>query len=1582
MSIALIEAIQSNQPSNPFAINGYGEAKDAFDPNSTIMQSLSSLNLDASDLDIARRSALTSYFTPEFLVRPMYRMAQRLGVKGRLLEPSCGNGRFVNYGVKSGFDVTAVEMDSIMGRIARINNPEADIRISQRFEEAHLTEGEYSLVIGNPPFGDLKPHTMNKRYDGLNILSYFIYRGLEMLHMNGYEIVLASTWFMDSKLTHAREKVSQLGELALALRLPNGCFSQEGTNIPVDLLVFKKNPTARYTSKILTESLDNSDWLNVETIEQSGKETQINEFFVNNPEFVLGEVKPCDHFYQSCDVVSTATLEQLEDKINELTDRFLVENEFADSEKLAMPSVRFECSREALCYRFNETFYVKGEVTAEPQIKQCKSTIKDCDGVNTAIVDILPVPASRIQVFKQYLEIKELYFALINAELDNTTCDLEEMRTLLNGAYELFVNKYGYINNPRNRRLLKVCSQFPRIAALEKNYEEADKETATVESCEKATLLTKRVFFPPSKPTKADTKEEAVIISLMEHGKINLPRIASLLNQTEEAATKALLDQKLIYKTSDNTYEFCVTYLSGNIREKIDELPESSEYLVNLQDLTKKLPNPVAATDISLPLGARWVPIEYYRQFINELLQCGDKCRLVYTDRYELREHGYIGTENTTIFGTDRKSATEIFVTLLNGRSPVVRDALPSGGYEINQAETALASAKAEEMKELFAEWIFSDIDRRTVLEDKYNSLFNVYSKPELSAFTQYLYVDGCALKPYDYQLEAAFFAMLNDSSMLDMVVGSGKTLSYQLFIQMMKKIFPETRVVVTMPNALIGQFASEYMGNFPQSNIIVVDNELPKEKREEILMTAVNSDFDCLLLPQSTFTALEAPTDTQAEIVQLMLEDLETAIESGEAERFAIKRLENKKENLEYKLKSLMHKTVSNQVVTFDDLRPTVCIIDEAQIVKNLEYSTTFNGIRGMGNPQGSQVAFDAFVKTRSVLNNERGKVVFGSGTVLTNTVLELVTWFRMLGSHLKHTGIHNVDEFITLFSQPVTDFSIDATGRGFKQFTSLKRFTNLPELSQMYATFSYHLSKEELHKRLPPLADGRPRIPPVAGGKIETVVLDISPEQETIFESLVEDAGKLTKERNMLAIMHDARCASLDQRLFEPSLEESPNNVINTVVDRVCEIRNEQLKKGNKTNQLIFCDTGISSRHRASEKKFINQLFKSAERGDLDAIAQIAGRSKDELYGVISDSFSVYDELERKLQEKGLNVAVIHDFCQTRAKRNKLQKDFNAGLIDVLIGSSIRMGAGWNLNKGGLVALHNMDLPQVPGMLEQRFGRILRQGNTLYEAGFIDSVHVLMYNTKKTLDSWSADLLDRKSKLFSAFASAQTERELEMVEDLIKLDELTAIIADNPEMLERVKLAHDINVTRMKKRSFTNKLHGYQRKHKDMKESAPRLLKAISNAKEDIKAAEREQVFCFSDGTPVLSDKSRFNSLLSKSRTMGLKVRGEQMILAQSQDFKLVAVEKMFYVSLVLVGRGYYELSVNGNSKAKGIIAAAEYTLSRLPEYDKQYFNRFCNLQRELKSVLIELDKKFDDNGLNDKLNRLAELDALLAA
>lgn len=843
-------------------------------------------------------------------------------------------------------------------------------------------------------------------------------------------------------------------------------------------------------------------------------------------------------------------------------------------------------------------------------------------------------------------------------------------------------------------------------------------------------------------------------------------------------------------------------------------------------------------------------------------------------------------------------------------------------------------------------------------------------------------------MSPFDYQKKAIMRGVLQSNCLFDCAVGSGKSLIFAGVISILKRLYGQSeRPVIVMPNPLVAQFSNTISATFPSMNVITIDSQLSAEKREEQLNTAVVTDFDLLILPESTFGALEAPREMQISMMEQELRDLRLALSECEDKNFNTKRIEKRIENKEAELEEIVNKPRLNSI-TWQDLNVTTFCADEIQSFKNIPFTSTYSNVRGMGSAKGSKKAFDFLIKVRDIQANN-GRVLGGTGSSLSNSIVEAVSWLKTFAPDIEHTGLHRVDAFIRQFSAPVTEYTLAATGRSLKSTTTLKRFQNLSELLSIYRNYAEVLSSEQLKDQLPPLADGRPAIPPLKTGKIQSVVLPISEAQDAVFEQIVIDAQHIdNKDNNMLSIIDRARKASLDIRHINP-YAINPDNIVNAICEKALEIHHKH--KAFNGNLIIFSDRSCPARHKAGEIKHFRALFEKAEAGDLEAQQAIDGiGSAADIEAMLSDSFSLYDEIEKILTGKGLRVAVVHDY-KTDAQKTRLKNEFNGGHIDVLIGSTGKLGTGWNLNTK-LCALLHADLPLRPGDMEQRNGRLLRQQNQAYIDGHMNEVEIYTFSTERTLDSWFADLLDRKSKFIAQFNNGTLDtREYETEDETIDFATLSALLSGDTRMMELVKAQQELKRLTLLERSYRNKTYRLQDDHEYYQSIFEYNALNMGNFDLDkALAAQCRSADITCSGGVVENDISALNAKVENiSQRHYHYKKGDSVHLANVGNHFVIEAVKNRYSDweAKLIGHASYSIGHISSSgldlnTGRKLFNAILKSLIGLNDISRKASAQMNHAQAEIDSCLRELAKPFKHELDMKKLkNTIKELELSLA-
>lgn len=1372
---------------------GYGKAAPAFESDHADHEALKEAFGDTKQFETARKGVLHSYYTPDLIVNNIWRALCRLGVtEGVVLDPCCGSGQFMKLAHPS-FEgkFVAVELDPIAGGIARLTTPNSKIYVNQRFEHAKLpNSGEFDAAIGNIPFGNFKAH--DQRFGNQSIHNYFMLRGLSELRDGGVLAFVTSSWVMDAKNTSVRKQLAAMGDLIAAVRLPNNAFSSESVSVGTDILFLQKNRTSNKAPS----------WLEVGKHESG---CEINQYFIDNPDHIIGEVVAPESIFDfaNCKVEFSGDLDA---ELNRVLDMQTTQPVFHKTNaSLNVAKKVVDVTPESTVSRF-EMFSHEGA------IYQRLGDTLDINGFDAPQYQALSFKnAAQEKRVYAYIDVKNAMKALLEAEQANESdVTLAKLRESLNLLHAGYVKAFGPLSRTASKSVLSSCSQYLRVKALEIDYVAPVQKEGIKESFNKAKILSKRVYEPFAPLESAQNYEEALAASFNELGKINLTRIAELMGKDEAQVETDMIAKDMMFEDPQSgEWIDSVTYLSGNVREKLAlaEQTQNVKFLRNIDALTKVIPADLGAEEITVVLGALWVPHTTYQDFANELMGENASFTIRYiADKWQVAAGGYgYHSKMTREYGTSKRSFDLLLENLLNGTPIKI-----TTDKEIDTEASAEANAKAEEIELAFEEWIWTCPKRREQLCKIYNEQFNAFVVPDYTELSQGLVLNGCTMQAYTHQKRAIMRGLLNPNTLYDCAVGSGKSLILGGLVMLLKRLNGAAeRPVITMPNPLVAQFGNTMSATFPHANIITLESNLSPAKREALLNTCLVTDFDLLIMPESTFGALEAPADTLVEMIESELMSLRDSLEECEDNHFTGKRIEKRIESLEAKLEEVIDKPRLNSI-TFEDLNITSLLSDETHSFKNVPFTSTHTNVRGMGTPNGSKKAFDFLVKARHTQYND-GRVVGATGTSLSNSIVEAVSWFKVFAPELEAKGLHRVDAFLRLFSKPVTEYSLAATGRTLKVTTTLKRFSNLSELLAIYRNFAEVLSPEQLENVLPPLADGRPAIPPLKTGKVQNVILEISDAQEAAFQKIVQDAGQIDRaQNNMLAIIDRARKASLDIRHLDHTAVNY-NNVANAIVKNVVRIANESAHF--KGTQIIFSDRSCPLRHKSAELVYWKEIAERAEKGDEEAQEALdTVGSYEAVHRMLNNTFSLYDELETLLTAQGLKVAIVHDF-KTDAQKLKLKNMINNGEVSVVIGSTQKLGIGWNVNDR-LVGLHHADLCLRPGDLQQREGRIRRQGSEFYINGTIKHIEIFTYSTERTLDSWFADLLDRKSTFIAQFNNGTLDtREYDASEnEVIDFATLSALVSGDQRLLNLVRFQQELKRLSLLERSHQRKVYNLQ--------------------------------------------------------------------------------------------------------------------------------------------------------------------------
>ena len=1237
---------------------GFGGLADAFDESKEAWSDEYKeliVTLSPDEYAAARESTLTAFYTPPVVIRAMYDALQNMGFSdGNILEPSCGTGHFIGMLPQSmqNSKFYGVELDSISGRIARQLYQKSNIAV-QGYEKASLPDSFFDVAIGNVPFGQFK--VVDKKYEKNNWLihDYFFGKTLDKVRPGGIIAFITSSGTMDKKNPAVRKYIAQRAELLGAVRLPNNTFkANAGTEVTSDIIFLQKRDT------IVN---DEPDWVFLDR-DENGNE--MNKYFVDNPEMVLGEtVMESSQFGQSL------TCKSYEDR--DLSDLLseAIQNIHADFSKLDVSEI---------------DEIEDNSIPADPDVKNFSFTVADGkiyyrQNSRMNPVDVSATAENRI---KGMIKIRDCVRELIRLQTDDfPDSSIKSEQDKLNYIYDSFTKKYGLLNSRVNRLVFSDDSSYCLLCSLEIIGENGELKR-------KADMFTKRTIKPHVKVTAVSTASEALAVSIGEKARVDMPFMCELTGKSEQEIFEEL--KGVIFLNPEYTSEYgheekyltSDEYLSGNVRQKLELAKRTAklypeDYNINVEMLEKVQPQDLSASEISVRLGATWLPPDDVQNFIFELLQTPRYAQWnikvhysEYTAEWNIENKNYDKSNvmaNST-YGTERVNAYKIIEETLNLKDvrifDYVEDVNGNKKPVLNKKETAIAQGKQEMIKQAFQDWIWKDPERRERLVRKYNDLFNSMRAREYDG--SHITFSGMnpeiSLRPH--QINAVARIMYGGNSLLAHVVGAGKTFEIVAAAQESKRLGLCSKSLIVVPNHLTEQWASEYLQLYPSANILVATKkDFETKNRKKFCARIATGDYDAVIIGHSQFEKIPVSIERQQFMLQKQIDEITdgiTQVKANRGERFTIKQLEKTKKSLQVKLDKLNDQSRKDDVVTFEELGVDRLFVDEAHNFKNLFLYTKMRNVGGIAQTE-AQKSSDLFMKCRYLdeVTGNKG-VIFATGTPVSNSMVELYTMQRYLQYEtLAERNLQHFDAWASTFGETVTAIELAPEGTGYRSKTRFAKFYNLPELMMMFRQVADIQTGDMLN--LP--------VPKAVYHNIAVKPTDI---QKELVASLSERAEKVRKKMvgssvdNMLLITNDGRKLALDQRLTNEMLPDDPNSKVSACVNNVYEIWEKTSEQ--RSTQLIFCD--LSTPHND-------------------------GR------------FNVYDDIRKKLISKGVpenEIAFIHD-ADSEAKKKELFSKVRTGKVRVLIGSTAKMGAGTNVQQK-LIAIHHTDCPWRPADV----GRILR--------------------------------------------------------------------------------------------------------------------------------------------------------------------------------------------------------------------------------------------------------------------------------
>ena len=1518
---------------------GWGGLADAFDPGKdnwhTEYEQLKTL-LTEDEYAAARESTLTAFYTPPAVIHAMYRALEHIGcVGGNVLEPSMGVGAFFGHR-HSKFDthnakLYGVELDSLSGHIAQQLYQKAKIQITG-YEKADLPDNFFDLAIGNVPFGQYQ--VSDRRYDKLHfqIHDYFLAKTVDKLRVGGIMSFITTSGTLDKKSEEVRKYLAARCDLIGAVRLPNTTFkSNAGTEVTSDILFLQKR------GRVLEQD---APWIHVGETENG---IPLNQYFIDHPEMVCGEMQMVSGPYgmrSTCVPNEQSPLaEQLDAALSTLHAEYTLvdEQEYAEEESGTIdadPNVR------------NFSYTVKNNVIYYRE----NSKMRVVKGGETALARI-----------RALVPLRDTCRELIDAQLENFPDEyIQKLQARLNDQYDAYRKKYGLINSRGTASAFREDSGYFLLCSLEDLDDEGNFKGKT-------DMFTKRTIRPAQAVDHVDTAEESLALSLSEQGHVDLGYMSKLTGKTTESIINDLTgiifrDPVKVDTDGNPIYLPADEYLSGNVREKLQAAKavatNDPHFQVNVAALEKVQPKDLEASEISVRLGATWIPAEYVQQFLEELLDAPYYTRRMvkvefaaYTGSWTItnKKFGDGNIKATVTYGTNRANAYLIAENALNLRSTQIRDKVTAAdgsvSWVLNKEATQAAQEKQRQICEQFQDWIFKEPERRQRLVAIYNEKFNALRPREYDG--SHLKFPGMnpeiTLRPH--QLNAIAHVLYGNNVLLAHEVGAGKTYEMVASAMEKKRLGLCSKTLIVVPNHLTEQMASEALLLYPNAEILVAKKtDFKKENRKKFCARIATGNYDIIVIGHSQFEKIPLSAERQNMYLQRQIDDVIDQIallKSSRAENFTIKQMERTRKQLKKKLDKLNDQQRKDDVVTFEDLGVDSLMVDEAHYFKNAMIATKMRNVAGISQTE-SQKSSDMLMKCMYLDEVTGGHgIVFATGTPISNSMTEMYVMMRYLQRGLlEKEGLLNFDSWASTFGESITAIELNPTGTGYRTKTRFARFYNLPELMSLFKMSADIQTADMLH--LP--------VPELVGGKPTNVVLQPSEVQKSMVKGLADRAEKVRSgkvqptEDNMLRITNDGRKLALDQRLMNPLLPDDPGSKANACVDKVYEIWEKT--KEQQSTQMIFCDLSTPK----------------------------------------EDGFDVYNDVRDKLVAKGIpkeEVQFIHD-ADTETKKAELFGKVRNGTVRVLMGSTQKMGAGTNVQTR-LIALHHLDCPWRPADIAQRNGRMVRQGNMNKE------VSIFIYVTESTFDSYSWQLVENKQKFISQIMTSKSPARSceDLDEAALTYAEVKALAAGNPMIKEKMDL--DIQVARLRtlKAAYTSQ---HYRLEDAIAVAFPRQIKGTEHRirafEQDIQTAKEHQSYdadkklIFSielDGKTYDKREDAGKALLG---LVGAAVRATKPVpVGHYAGFEITVeyklLEKVFHAHLVGEATHTTEL---GNDAAgnmirfQNVVSALPQDLNRLHGSLEQLTKQLTNAEEELKQPFLQ------EHELSDKSARLAELDALL--
>ena len=1530
---------------------GWGALAKAFDKNdekwAAEYKELSEL-LTPQEYAQARSTVNDAFYTSPTVIDGIYEALGNFGFDGgAVLEPAMGIGNFFGRmpeAMQSHSQLYGVEIDSLSGRIAQALYPDADIAI-QGFEQNRFQNGCFDVAIGNVPFGELS--FRDTVHDTTKLHDYFFAEALSKLKDGGIMAFVTSAGTLDKRDETTRQMLADKADFIGAIRLPggkNGAFKDNaGTEVTTDIIFLKK-----HEGKSLAEMSDIPDWVH---IGETADGLPINKYFEQHPDMVLGTVVEGNKLYGSGTMVVAEDGFDLKSALHEAVGKLSTEishEHGRDVYAKTADGVQVQIPSNLRNYSFfmsdDQVFFKKNNAACEFRFDRGTAQHKR---------------------FKAFIELRDLTRELIEAmELDKPDSVIKDLQTKLNVAYDDFYKKYGIIHSQTNKRYFSEDVSYNLVAGLEKSYDKT-------KLLAKSDIFTKRTIVPPKAVDHVDTALEALTLSVAEKARVDFSYMSGLTSMTEDELKRDLTGAIFKIPHTKNGYQTASEYLSGDIRKKLREAEEIAEYdpdfNINVSALKQAMPEPLKAGDIDIKLGAAWLDPKYYEQFMYELLQTPayqrsdspsarwNKSAIVGVEYSVHANSFHVSNKSsdrsvlaTQKYGTHKMNAYDIFEHLLNLQEPKVYKTIevPDGLGDTKEKRvvdidaTRVVQRKADDIRKAFKAWIFKDPQRREAIVEKYNELFNSIRPREFDGSALSFPMMTSDIKLHDHQKNAIAHAMFGGNTLFAHCVGAGKTFEMIATAMESKRLGLCTKSLFAVPNHLTEQIGDDFQKLYPGANILVATKkDFQKANRQQLFAKIATGNYDAVIIGHSQLGKIPISKERQVMTIQSQIDDILRGIEElkkSEGSKFQIKAMERTRKSLQKQLDKL-EKANQDDTLTFEQLGIDRLFVDEAHEFKNLFVATKLLNVAGISN-SASQKALDLFLKCRYLDEKTGGKgVVFATGTPLSNSITELHTMMRYLEyDFLNNHGLQHFDNWVAVFGDQKTDWELKPAGNGFKERTRIANYTGLPELMSMFKQVADIRTADTLQLDVPDC-------------EYQVVQVEATPFQQELVQELADRADAINAGNvdptidNMLKITSDGRKLGLDPRLIDPSFEDNPETKLNRCVENVARIHAETAE--DKLTQIIFCDLGVP--HKAA--------------GEAEVESEDADDAKDKKFIAEVESleeecdFCVYDDIRDKLIARGIpaeEIAYIHD-AKTEQQKSDLFDKVRNGEIRVLLGSTAKMGTGTNVQKR-LIAVHDLDIPWRPADLEQRAGRIIRQGNENKQ------VQIFRYVTKGTFDAYSYQTLENKQKFISQIMTSKTPaRKCEDVDQqALTYSEIKALCTGDERIKEKLMLENEVKELRVLAAEHRNTVFEMEDKIALFPEQEQKLTAILTDLHTDREALrklpidpERKlPVFKITVGETKYTDRKEAAKALENA-VLAIKYADTPVKVGSFQGFDLTVT-----VNSNMMGGGMSACLKGATSHTTKLIESFTHNLNRLEAALYNIDSRIERTQTDLAKLRLD--------------------------